>query len=488
MNIYFDRLPDRRVTVVGDLMLDRYLYGEVSRISPEAPVPLVRCVSEQMRPGGGANVAANLAAIGVSVDLVGVTGCDTARDFLLHALGEYRQIDTSGVLADPSRPTIEKLRILGLHQQIVRVDRETISGLPQKIEEALMESALAAIGRSDIIVLSDYGKGVLSDAVLSRIFSVAKLAAKLVLVDPKRRDWSAYSGAHIITPNRRELFEATGLRCETDEEAGAAAARASTLCGAEVLLTRSEKGISFFPRQGKPIHLATAAREIFDVSGAGDAVIAVLAAAMTAGMVIGEAIKLANHAAGIVVGKVGAATVTRHELEAMACNELAPGDIDDGRQLSLAEAIALRLFWAGQNLTVGFTNGCFDLLHPGHVSLLEQAAVACDRLIVAVNSDESVKRQKGAARPIQDENARTRVVGRLKGVSAVVVFTDDTPIEAIKALQPDVLVKGSDYALADIVGADLVVARGGKVILAELASGHSTTRLLEAVGSRDSGR
>jgi D-beta-D-heptose 7-phosphate kinase/D-beta-D-heptose 1-phosphate adenosyltransferase len=349
---------------------------------------------------------------------------------------------------------------------------------------ASVEAAIDAIDASDVVVLSDYGKGMCSDALIRAVIEHAALTDKRVLVDPKRLDFSAYQGASILTPNRKELSDATQLPCETDEEATIAAAAAQEASGADILLTRSEKGMSFFPIEGEPIHLPTVAQDVFDVSGAGDTVSAVMTAAVGAEIPLLEAMRLANHAAGIVVSKMGTATVTRDELAASMLASDAPPAIDDAGRVDREQAIALRWRWASERLTVGLANGCFDLLHPGHVALLRQAAKSCDRLIVALNSDASVRRLKGPQRPVQDENARAALVGAIKGVSAVVLFAEDTPRELIQALQPDVLVKGGDYTRDRVIGADVVEARGGRVVLVDLVTGQSTSRLVASVGRR----
>jgi D-beta-D-heptose 7-phosphate kinase/D-beta-D-heptose 1-phosphate adenosyltransferase len=476
MLLSLDRFTDCRVTVIGDLMLDCYLQGDVSRISPEAPVLVVRALSETVSPGGAANVAANLAVLGVRVRVVGATGQDEARDRLLGRLREHGGLDVAGIVSVPGRPTTKKLRVLGAHQQIVRIDDETTTPFEGSAEDRILDAASCAIAPADAVIVSDYGKGLLSDRVLREVFRMA--AGKPILADPKRLDFSVYSGATILTPNRKELSAATGLPCETDAEALAAARHAQVMCGTDILLTRSEKGMSYFPRDGAPIHVPTVARDVFDVSGAGDTVIATLAAAIAAGLPIRDAMKVANHAAGIVVAKVGTAVVTREELYGSLAAERASASVGDGRLVGLADAVALRWAWAREKLTVGVANGCFDLLHPGHVSLIRQAAASCDRLILALNSDASVRRLKGPGRPVQDEAARAAVIGALKGVSAVVLFDTDTPLALLEALQPDVLVKGADYTVDQVVGAESVVARGGKVVLADLMPGHSTTRLI----------
>ena len=483
MNDYLDSLSGVRVAVIGDLMLDCYLHGEVSRISPEAPVPVMRAVSEKAVPGGAANVAANLATLGVQVALVGLCGRDEARDQLFACLASIGQVDCTRVVASADRRTTKKLRIIGARQQIVRIDHEDVVPFDAEVERACIEAATDAIDAADVAVLSDYGKGFCSDLVIRAVIEHTARTGKQILVDPKRRDLTAYRGVSILTPNRKELSDATQLPCETDEEAALAVAKAQEACGADILLTRSEKGMSFFPRGGEPIHLPTVAQEVFDVSGAGDTVIAVLAAAMGGGLPVIEGMRLANHAAGIVVSKVGTATVTRDELAASLSVDEEASPIDDGGCLSLKEAVALRWRWSTERLTVGVANGCFDLLHPGHVSLLDQAARSCDRLIVALNADASVRRLKGAHRPVQDERARATIVGTIKGVAAVVLFSEDTPVELIRALQPDVLIKGGVYTRDRVVGADVVEARGGRVVLVDLVTKQSTTRLVAAAGS-----
>jgi D-beta-D-heptose 7-phosphate kinase/D-beta-D-heptose 1-phosphate adenosyltransferase len=483
MNEYIDSLARVRVAVIGDLMLDCYLHGEVNRISPEAPVPVMRALSERLVAGGAANVAANLAALDAHVQLVGLCGQDEAREQLLACLAAAGPVDCSGIVSAPGRHTTKKLRIIGAQQQIVRIDHEDTTPWTAELEQACIAAALEAIDAADVAVLSDYGKGVCSDALIRAAIDHAARVGKAILVDPKRRDLSVYSGASILTPNRKELSDATGLPCETDDEAAIAVARAQEVCDADVLLTRSDKGMSYFPRGGVPIHMPTVAQAVFDVSGAGDTVIAVLAAAVGADVPVLEGMRMANHAAGIVVSKVGTATVSRAEL-AESISADAPTAVEDGGRIGLEEAVVQRWHWARERLVVGFTNGCFDLLHPGHVALLQQAARSCDRLIVAINSDASVRRLKGPLRPVQDESARAAIIGAMKGVSAVLVFDEDTPRRLLESLQPDVLIKGGDYTRDRVVGAEIVEARGGRVVLVDLVTGHSTSNLVRAAGSR----
>ena len=471
-------LTGRRVAIVGDLMLDVYVGGSVSRISPEAPVPVLHVSSQRAVPGGAANVAANLATLGLHVRLVGVVGDDAARLQLLGALAACGEIDCSGLVIAPERQTIQKLRVIGEHQQIVRIDREDVAPFTPELRDRCIASLCAAVNDCDLLVISDYGKGMCSDGLLRAAIDHAGATGKPVIVDPKRRDLEAYRGATMLTPNRKELSEATGLPCETDDEAAAAAAAARQACGAAILLTRSEKGMSLFPVEGEALHLATVAQKVFDVSGAGDTVVAVVAATAAAGFPVADQLRMANHAAGIVVSKLGTASVTRAELADALIMASAEGR--PGATLTLDQARAQRASWARDRLTVGFTNGCFDLLHPGHISLLEQAASHCDRLIVGLNTDASVRRLKGPSRPIQDEVARARVMSAIRGVAAVVLFDEDTPLEIIEALQPDLLVKGADYSADRVVGWPSVKARGGRLLLADLEAGRSTSNLVAA--------
>lgn len=480
MHSYLDQFAQSRIAVIGDVMLDCYVSGSVNRISPEAPVPVMRVVEERAVPGGAANVAANLATLGLGVELVGLSGQDSAREELVEALRRIGDINCSGIVAVADRRTTKKLRIIGAHQQIVRVDHEDVGPCDDTVVERLLEAARDAIDAAQVVVLSDYNKGACSDVMIRAVIDHALSAGKKVLIDPKRSDLAVYRGASILTPNRKELTEATRMPCESDEEAAAAVAQAQKDCGADILLTRSEKGMSFFPASGTPIHLATVAQDVFDVSGAGDTVMAVLAASVAVAMPLTDGMRMANHAAGIVVSKLGTASVTRDELAVSLLAEHADPTAGDGRLLGRNDAVAVRWAWAREKLTVGFANGCFDLLHPGHVSLLRQAAEACDRLIVGLNTDFSVKRLKGSARPIQNEHARAEIMGAIKGVAAVVLFDEDTPLELLQALQPDIIVKGADYREDEVVGADIVRRRGGRVILADLREGQSTTGIVHA--------
>ncbi len=470
------------VLVAGDLMVDHYVSGQVSRVSDEAPVPIIQVKREEWRPGGAANVAANIAALGGSALLVGVVGEDASAAMLRSVLAERPGLD-GDLIADLERPTTVKTRYMGGQHQIVRVDREDIAPLSAATASALAGRITAKAPGRRALVLSDYGKGALTDEVLRTAIAAGRSAGMKIVVDPKRTDWSAYAGADLITPNRKELSLATGGRpCDSDEDCAAAAAIAMRTTGAAILLTRSERGMSLY-REGRPaLHLPAKAREVFDVSGAGDTVAGTLALGLAAGLPLETAMALANTAAGVVVGKRGTATVSPTEL----LEEIGPHGGFARTPLSWDAARALRSTWAAQGLSVGFANGCFDILHPGHISLLRQAAAACDRLVVALNTDASVRRLKGPERPAQTERARAEVMAAIRGVDAVVLFDQDTPLDLIRLLEPDVLIKGADYAEDQIVGADLVKARGGRIVRAELAPGQSTTAILGRTGGKTS--
>ena len=317
---------------------------------------------------------------------------------------------------------------------------------------------------------------------------MATAAGKASIIDPKRRDFAIYRDATLIKPNRRQLTDATGLPCETDPQAETAALAAMATTNSAILLTRSEHGMSYFERDKKPLHLKTAAQDVFDVSGAGDTVLALAALGTAARLPAGELMRLANAAAGIVVSKIGTAVVSARELDEALEAESHQSEPNKGASVGLDEAVRRREEWRKRGLRVGLTNGCYDLLHPGHVSILKSAAAECDRLIVAINSDQSVRRLKGPSRPVQDERARACVLGALSAVDLVVVFDEDTPAQTIAALKPDLLVKGADYAMAEVVGAETVRRSGGRVHLVPLVKGHSTTSLIRRAAELEAGR
>ena len=462
----FDRA---RVLVAGDVMLDRYYHGATSRISPEAPVPVVRVESREERPGGAANVALNIAALGGSVELVGLTGRDEAAAALAAKLEAARVRCAFQAVEDA--PTITKLRVLSRHQQLIRLDFEDEFDGYDGV--SLVEAFQDGLARCDVALLSDYAKGALRDA--PRLIELAREARKPVLVDPKGRDFGLYRGASLITPNLGE-FEAVAGRCRDDDELverGLELMERFELEG--LLVTRGEHGMSLFRRDDDVLHLPTRAREVYDVTGAGDTVISVLASALAAGDDWPEATALANLAAGLVVGKVGTATVTVPELRRALHEEHdnARGVVGEDR---LMEAVADA---RAHGERVVMTNGCFDLLHHGHVSYLEEARRLGDRLIVAVNDDDSVRRLKGEERPINPLEQRMTLLAALECVDWVVPFSEDTPERLYCRVLPDVLVKGGDYRPDEVAGARCVKEHGGMVEILSFVDGCSTTGIIE---------
>ncbi|MGE4371747.1 MAG: D-glycero-beta-D-manno-heptose-7-phosphate kinase [Xanthobacter sp.] len=467
----------QRIVVIGDVMVDQYITGSVSRISPEAPVPVLVHGAERIVPGGAANVAANAAALGAKVTLVGLVGQDAQANNLATALDQWPGIDLSLMVRDAARPTITKTRVMSGRQQIVRIDAENGAPLSPQAEAALVNAVQQAVSGAKVVVLSDYAKGVLSDHVIAAAIAAGRAAGVPIIVDPKRRTFEAYRGASLVTPNRLELVAATGLPDNSDEQTATAAAAAAAQFGGDVLVTRSEKGMTLWRHGGRVLHVPTQAREVFDVSGAGDTALAALAVTLATGETLETAVHMANAAAAVVVGKLGTAVVTRSELTA-ALEATLPEGPEQGALVEHERAARIVADWQAAGARVVFTNGCFDLLHPGHIRLLEAAAREGDKLVVALNTDASVRRLKGASRPVQDQAARARVMGALRCVDLVVLFDEDTPLEVIQTLKPDVLVKGADYREDQVVGADFVKAHGGRVALVPLVEGRSTSALV----------
>ena len=466
-------LKHARVLCVGDVMLDRFVYGEVERISPEAPIPVVRVKRETGMLGGAGNVVRNLVALGAQAHFLAAVGDDAAGREVTQLIGEQAGVEPV-IIVETDRQTTIKTRFIAANQQLLRVDSETSEPVSEAGRERIRISAAKLFAEVGAVTLSDYGKGVLAPSLIKALIDGAAAARKPVLVDPKGADYSVYRGATLVTPNRKELHEATRMPVDSSDAIVAAARHLADSCGiANVLVTRSQDGMTLVTAKGLAHHLAAEAREVFDVSGAGDTVVAVMAAAMAGGAPVLEAARLANVAAGIVVGKVGTAVASTDELvAALHHSDILAGE---AKLASHSAAIAQVERWRRKGLRIGFTNGCFDLLHPGHVSLLAQARAACDRLVVGLNSDASIRRLKGANRPVQTEASRATVLASLASVDLVAIFEEDTPEKMIKALHPDVLVKGADYTIDKVVGADLVTGWGGKVVLADLSPGHSTT-------------
>ena len=474
-----EAVAEARVMCVGDVMLDRFVYGTVERISPEAPIPVLRVTGDSFMPGAAGNVAANLVALGAHVHLVSVAGADDAGSRLA-GLIEDGIGEPPALVVQPGRETSLKTRYIAEAQQLLRADRETVLPIATETADRLLAEVQAGLPACGAMILSDYGKGVLAPPLVGRLIEAAHDAGKPVIVDPKGRDFSRYRNATVVTPNRRELAEAAGMPAGDDAQVVAAARHLLAADAfASIVVTRSEQGMTLVAADdGAPMHLRAESREVYDVSGAGDTVVATLAAVLAAAGGFSRerlvaAARLANLAGGIVVGKAGTAVVHVEELlAALHHEEWVRGE---AKVVGLAAAAERVRRWRSRNLRVGFTNGCFDLLHPGHVSLIRQARAACDRLIVGLNSDASIRRLKGAGRPVQTEAARSAVLASLEAVDLVVIFGEDTPLHLIETLRPEILVKGADYAMDQVVGGDTVRGYGGQVLLASLEEGHSTT-------------
>lgn len=466
---------DARVLVVGDLMLDRYWHGDTSRISPEAPVPVVRVGEIEERAGGAGNVALNVAALGANAAVIGLTGQDEAADALARTL-LHHDVECHFERLE-GYPTVTKLRVLSRHQQLIRLDFE--DGFPGYEPAGLLERFARVVGECDVVVLSDYRKGALRPA--AEMIAMARAAGKPVLVDPKGSDFSDYAGATLITPNMSE-FEAVVGVCANDDEVVEKGERLREQLKLEALLvTRSEKGMTLLQKGAAPLHIPTRAREVFDVTGAGDTVVSVLAASLAAGRPLVESTVLANLAAGVVVGKLGTASVTVPEIRRAMReqDEMEQGMVDEDKLVALVQEAK------AHGETVVMTNGCFDILHAGHVTYLEEAARLGDRLIVAVNDDASVKRLKGEERPVNTQERRMRVLAALDCVDWVVGFDEDTPTRLICRVLPDILVKGGDNDPDRIPGGECVREAGGRVQVMSYVENVSTTGIIGAIRASD---
>jgi D-beta-D-heptose 7-phosphate kinase / D-beta-D-heptose 1-phosphate adenosyltransferase len=474
------RVAKQTVLCVGDLMLDDFVYGEVTRISPEAPTPVLAVKHNMVEIGAAGNVARNIAVLGARCIFIGVVGNDEAGLTLTNALAKYDGAIVADLVIDQSRQTTRKVRFVSEHfsSHLMRADWETAAPVRADSEDEVIAYAEAALPQVGAVVLSDYAKGVLTPRVIRAIIDAARALGKPVIVDPKGFDYSIYRGATLITPNLKELAAAVHRPVSTDADIARGAAEIARIVGSEaVLVTRSEDGMSLHVEDHAPVHIAAYPVKVSDVSGAGDTVAAVMAVLLAMKAPFEPAMRAANAAASVVVGKRGTATVTLAELRSriLPAASLAPEEkivfdwsVLDGR---LAD-------WRRRGLRVGFTNGCFDILHRGHIRLLAEARETCDLLVVGLNSDASTRRLKGAGRPINPAEGRAEVLAALEAVDLVVIFEEDTPLELIKRVRPAVLVKGADYRREDVVGREVVEASGGDVVLVDLVPGHSTTAIV----------
>ena len=479
-------MMSRTVLCVGDLMLDEFVYGEVSRISPEAPTPVIVAQRSEIHIGGAGNVARNIASLGGCCIFAGLVGDDDAGKRLMAALAEQAGIE-SVLVCDPSRPTTRKVRFVSEHfsTHMLRADWEQALPASDEIEAKLIEAILPQISRADIVLLSDYAKGALTARVIRHTIDAARKLGKPVIVDPKSLNWAIYRGATLVKPNRKEFSEATRSRADTTQSIVDASEDVMRLADCEaILVTQGELGMTLVPRNGDAIHVPAFPVKLRDGSGAGDTVAAALAVSLAAAADWDTALRMASAAAAVAVGKQGTASVSAAELR----RKILPHAYLAAEEKIVLEAGALDAQlaeWHRQGLRVGFTNGCFDILHPGHVKVLTAARSTCDRLIVGLNSDASVRRLKGADRPVQDERARAEVLAALEAVDLVVIFEEDTPIELITRIKPSALVKGGDYTREQVVGYDVVEAAGGTVVLVDILQGFSTTALVHRARGGD---
>jgi D-beta-D-heptose 7-phosphate kinase/D-beta-D-heptose 1-phosphate adenosyltransferase len=471
---------EKTILVIGDVMLDRYLIGNVNRISPEAPVPVVLLKQSEDRAGGAANVAANLSGLGLSTQIIGCFGDDVAGGVLKKIITDAC-IGIDNILVSTSRPTVSKTRVMSGNQQIVRIDDESAATFSAEENKQLLSHITKALDtKPSMVILSDYAKGVLSDTSCKAIIKICKKLNIPVIADPKGRDYSKYKGVYTLTPNKKETAEACNVDVnETDALLKAADQLKKSLDLNFLAVTRGEEGISLI--DDKEIqHISATAKKVFDVSGAGDTVIATLAAALVHGLSPHDALQLANIAAGIVVGKVGTVPVTQAELLKALISE--DGQSQADKICDLAQLADLVSRWKEHHQKIVFTNGCFDLLHAGHVTYLEAAKKTGDKLILGLNTDRSVSTLKGPSRPVVHEGDRARVLAALASVDAVILFDEDTPLQLIAMIRPDVIVKGDDYTEEQVIGGKEVKSWGGSVKLIPLVQGRSTTNIIKKLG------
>lgn len=474
---YLERLGETKLLVIGDIMLDSFLYGKVERISPEAPIPVFTLEREEKMLGGAGNVVRNLLALGTQASLVSVIGDDAIGRELTALVGKEQRL-VPYLVTEKGRISTRKTRYVAGGQQLLRSDHESTAAAKEESVTRMLETMLPEIASYQAIILSDYGKGVLTPDLCRKVIDAAKRANVPVFVDPKQWDVSVYAGATVLSPNMRELATACGTDKFENDEAMIKSARALAKKHAfrYVLVTRGEHGMTLIDAEGLIAHVEAQARDVFDVSGAGDTSIATLAATFAAGAPMPQAAELANIAAGIVVGRLGTAVV--HYTDMTAALYAYRTAALQHKILPLSTACDTVTNWRRDGLRIGFTNGCFDIMHAGHISLLADAKKRCDKLIIGLNTDASVRALKGAGRPVNAEMDRAQILAALSMVDAVVLFNEDTPMKLLEALKPDVLMKGADYAKEEVVGWELVESYGGRVELIPLKEGYSTSGII----------
>lgn len=477
VNFFATKVPHLTTLVVGDLILDEYLWGNAERISPEAPVQVVDVQHEDLRLGGAGNVVNNLIALSSKVKVASVLGEDVDGDLLLRKLQDIG-VGTEGVFRQSSRMTSRKTRILASNQQMLRIDRESRDAIGADLESALVERVRSLASSVDVILISDYGKGVLTETVLREVIGIAREYGRPVLVDPKGSDYSRYRGATLLTPNRKEAQAAAAIQARSPQDYDIIGSSLQEKLDLDALvMTRSEEGMSLYFRGGRKVHLPTEAREVFDVSGAGDTVLVVLGLCLACGFELDIAAGIANLAAGLVVGKVGTSTASLDELL-----QSASGYPGLEKKIQTSKELSERLKQAQlQGKTVVFTNGCFDLLHVGHVRYLQEARQLGDMLVLGLNSDSSIQRLKGEERPLIVQEERAHILAAMDCIDYVVIFEEDTPLNLIQELEPNILVKGGDYDPDGVVGKEVVEQYGGRVEIIPFVDGRSTSGIIEKI-------
>ena len=480
---FFDNKKRPKVLVVGDLILDEYIWGSVNRISPEAPVPVLESKSENLSLGGAANVANNLVGLGCEVYLVGGIGRDEKGDKLLELI-KNRSIRTDGIYRFVHRPTTSKVRVIANNQQVLRIDKEDDRPITEETENKFIKYINDIIPKMDGVICSDYHKGILSEKISNAIMHRAKNSKKQVVVDPKGTDFHKYNGATVVTPNQNEVERVAPIKINSREDLDRAAEYLLSLTHSEgILVTRGKDGMIFYSKD-KPFEISTVAKEVYDVTGAGDTVISVFGMSLFSGFSYEEAAWLANMSAGIVVGKIGTAVVTLDEIneylkeEMLRTSNTVLGLNEVKQVVSLAKSVGK---------SVVFTNGCFDLIHGGHIEFLQQAKKQGDILILGINSDESVRAIKGAGRPIKSQDERANILSALQDVDYITIFNEETPESLIREIRPDVLVKGDDYKLEDVVGREIVEGYGARVALIPIVKGLSTSSTVDKILSANRG-
>ncbi len=485
MALTIPEFEGRRVLVVGDLMLDEYVWGEVDRISPEAPVQVVSVAGESFTLGGAGNVASNLAALGASVSVVGVIGDGPDGTQLLDRFRELG-VDTRGVIRETGRRTTRKTRVIAASQHVVRIDRETRMPVSENTTRRLVDHIAESLPEADIVLLSDYAKGLLTPAFTAKVIEAAKRAGRMILCDPKGTDFGRYRGVTLLTPNRREAALASGVEIEDDESLDRAARKLIATADLRLLLvTLGREGMALFAPGQAAVRIPARSRQVYDVSGAGDTVLSVLGLCLASGLPPAEGARLANVAAGIVVGKVGTATITREELSAAA--EDAAGRLP-GKHVPIETVERVMNDLRSRGKRIVLTNGCFDLLHAGHIRLFSACRELGDVLVAALDDDEAVRRLKGPGRPVIGQRERLQVVGALDSVDYVVLFSEGELSRVIRAVRPHVLAKGSNYAEEEVVGRNLVESLGGKVVRIPLVDDLSASHIIDNIRAGGTGR